>query len=224
MRNKQHALYKTKLQTNLTNTTNTKNGKRRSHNQQQLKKNEYNISHLSETGIEGYELEIIPRSQIDAEQGIISVVGVKRHDNGTYKLKEKTAELLRQYLAKHPEEYPSPKSRTQGKHGCKAEKQQQQNYDNPEINKIPLKNLRNYAGAIFYLTMGKDPIQTMHFMRHKKLERTMDYLRGLTEFTANAEYISKIATTAEEAIELLNQGFKKQDTFGEKHIYTKLKT
>ena len=178
---------------------------------------------MSETGIEGFELEIIPRNQIDSQQGIISVVGVKRHDNGTYKLKDSTAEMLRQYLAKHPEEYPFPKVKNTREAWMNSRETTASKLGKPELKKIPLKNLRNYAGAVFYTTMGKDPIQTMHFMRHKKLERTMDYLRGLTQFSANVTYISKVATTAEEAIELLNQGFKEEAIFGEKHLYRKLK-
>ena len=90
-----------------------------------------------------------------------------------------------------------------------------------------MKNLRNYAGAIYYTTMGKDSIATKNFMRHKRLEQTMDYLRGLTEFTAKAKKISKVASTVEEICELLDQGFKEetivaQGTPNEKHILTKI--
>ena len=177
---------------------------------------------LSETAIEGYELEMIPMKQINAQDGILSVVGVKRHDNGTYKLKTQTAEMLRQYLATHQREYPFPKVASIRESWRCSRRTTAKKLCNPEILKIQMKNLRNYAGAIFYLTMGKDPIATMHF-RHKDIETTMDYLRGLTEFTANSEFVSKVATTAEEAIELLNQGFKEQAIFGEKHIFTKLK-
>lgn len=181
------------------------------------------FSIMAETAVEAHELHLTKRSQINAEQGTISIIGTKKHDNGTHKLKETTAQILREYLATHPQDQPFPDTKSLSSAWVRNRKKIAAKLCQPEINKIPMKNLRNYAGAIFYLTMGKDPIQTMHFMRHKKLERTMDYLRGLTEFTANAEYISKVATTAEEAIELLNQGFKEQAIFGEKHIYTKLK-
>ena len=178
---------------------------------------------MSETAIEEHELEMTPRQQINAQEGKISVIGTKQHDNGTYRLKEQTAEMLRQYLARKTETYPFPTAKQMRTSWCKARTKTTTKLCKPEIKKIQLKSLRNYAGAVFYTTMGKDPIQTMHFMRHKKLETTQDYLRGLTEFTANAQYISKVATTAEEAIELLNQGFKEQAIFGEKHLFTKLK-
>jgi integrase len=178
---------------------------------------------MTETAVEETELELTPRNQINTNTGTISIIGTKKHDNGTYKLKDQTKEMLNQYLATHTEEYPFPKAKSMRGAWIKSRKRTAKKLCNQELNKIPLKNLRNYAGAIYYLTMGKDPIATMHFMRHKELPTTMHYLKGLTEFTANAEYISKIATTAEEAIELLNQGFKEQSIFGEKHIYTKLK-
>lgn len=193
---------------------------------------------LAETAIEGKELSDTPNTQIDFTTGKISVVGVKRHDNGTYKLKPETAEMLRQYITYHnrehkkpmihtfskdPSIYPFPNRKSMSQTWVKARRKASKKLCQPHLNKIQMKSLRNYAGAIFYLTMGKDPIQTMHFMRHKKLEQTMDYLRGLTEFTATTEKITKIATTAEEAIELLNQGFKEEAIFGEKHLYTKMK-
>jgi integrase len=178
---------------------------------------------VAETAIEGYELSLIPKQQINSEQGTLSVVGVKGHDNGTYRLKQPTAQMLREYLAKHPQEKPFPTVKSIREAWMHARASTAKKLCKPSIAQIPLRNLRNYAGAVFFLTMGKDPIQTMHFMRHKHLETTMDYLRGLTEFGANQEYISKIATTAEEAIELLNQGFKEEAIFGEKHLYRKLK-
>ena len=92
-----------------------------------------------------------------------------------------------------------------------------------------MKSLRNYAGAVFYLTMGKDPIATKNFMRHKRLEQTMDYLRGIQEFSANAKKVSKLTSTPEETMELINQGFKEETVFyqgtpNEKHILSKIIT
>ncbi len=166
---------------------------------------------------------MVPLNQINPEQGTISVIGVKRHDNGTYKLQDQTAEMLRQYLATHQREYPFPKVESIRESWRCARRTTAKKLCNKEILNIQMKDLRNYAGAIFYLTMGKDPIATMHFMRHKEINTTMDYLRGLTEFSANTTRVSKIATTAEEAIELLNQGFKEESIFGDKHIFTKMK-
>jgi integrase len=182
---------------------------------------------MSETAIEGYELQMTPRKQINAEEGIISVIGTKRHDNGTFKLKSQTAEMLRRYLATHTGEYPFPKVSNLKESWRHARKTTSEKLCNPEIMKIPLKNLRNYAGAIFYLTMGKDPIATMHYMRHKDIETTMDYLRGIQSFALKAELISKSVKlgepdTIKNIMELAQSGFTKFTEADGYQIFTKL--
>jgi site-specific recombinase XerD len=56
---------------------------------------------LIETGAEAQELHRVKQTDIDKEKGIISITGVKRHDSGIYKLKERTVEMLRIYQQKH---------------------------------------------------------------------------------------------------------------------------
>jgi integrase len=178
---------------------------------------------LSETGAEGHELEITPRNQIDLEQGTISIVGIKDHDNGTYKLSPTTTEMLRLYLAKHPQEHPFPTSKMMGETWRHSRRKAVKKLCQTQLGRIPFKNLRNYAGAIFYLTKGKDPIQTMHFMRHKQLETTADYLRGITNFTARCEYVTKATKTMTEELELMAQGFEYITQRDEYKLWRKLK-
>jgi len=135
---------------------------------------------MSETAIEPEEMHQTPRSQINTEQGTISVNGTKGHANGTYKLKSRTAEMLRHFIAKHPEEYPFPKAKALGENWRNTRIRVSQKLCRKDLNTIPLRNLRNYAGAIFYKTTGKkDPIATMRFMRHKHLDTTLHYIRGI---------------------------------------------
>lgn len=185
------------------------------------------ISIMTETGIEAEELHITKRSQISETTGQISVIGTKRHLNGTYTLNQKLAQQLRLYLAKYTEEQPFPQPRNIGNAWRTARDKRAKEEKDPELKKIPMKNLRNYAGAVYYLTFGKDPIATKEFMRHIRLEQTMDYLRGLKGFQAKLQKIGKITTTAEEAMELILQGFKEESVFNqgtpqEKHILTKI--
>ncbi len=183
---------------------------------------------MQETAIEEQELRNITQKMIDNQQGTISVSGTKQHDNGIYKLSNEVAENLRFYLAEHQEENPFPQARKLGEEWARIKKRRAKELNKPELLKIQLKNLRNYAGAVFYLTMGKDPIATKNFMRHKRLEQTMHYLKGILTFSAKADRISKIVSTPEEAVELINQGFKEEAVFAEgtpqeKHIYSKIK-
>ena len=184
------------------------------------------IAIMAEIAVEGEELSLTSQEMMDKQTGTISIRGTKGHDNGTYTLSEPLAESLRLYLAEHTEEYPFPIARQLGDAFRWTRNRRAKELNKPELRKIPLKNLRNYAGAIYYLTMGKDPIQTKNFMRHKRLEQTMNYLRGLKTITAKAKIISKLTSTPEETMELLTQGFKEETVFyrgtpNEKHILTK---
>jgi hypothetical protein len=78
----------------------------------------------------------------------------------------------------------------------------------PELNNIPLKNLRNYAGAQFYLGYGNhDPIATMRFMRHKRLEQTLHYIQSI-DLDEPEEYVCKATNSDKEAQQLIESGFE----------------
>ncbi|MGD0979709.1 MAG: hypothetical protein ABR962_11300 [Candidatus Bathyarchaeia archaeon] len=91
----------------------------------------------------------------------------------------------------------------------------------PELDKIPLKSLRNYSGAQFYYKLP-DPIAVMRHLRHKKLETTMHYLRGIT-LGEEEEYIVKGATNTKEATDLLEHGFTYQTTIEGTQLFRKRK-
>lgn len=176
---------------------------------------------LTEIGCDGMELSKVTQADIDRQQGIISIRGCKGHASGTYRLKSNTVEMLRVYLYEHPQEYPFPKSNVMGQVWRDTRDRTAAKLCKPELKNIPLKNLRNYSGAQNYF-LFKDPIDTMRHLRHKKLETTMHYIRGIPRATESG-FICKIATTPEEAADLLEQGFKEQSIFGEKHLFTKPK-
>lgn len=161
---------------------------------------------LTETGLEGHELEKTSRKSIDIEQGIISAQGCKGHASGTYKLKQQTAEMLRVYLYKYKGEYPFPPSKIMGETWRKVRDRLAEKLSQPELKKIPMKNLRNYSGAKLYYSIP-DPIAVMRHLRHKKLETTMHYLRGITT-GGEEEYICKVAQNIKEATELIEHGFQ----------------
>jgi integrase len=183
---------------------------------------------LAETATEGKELEQTSRREIDAEQGIIVIKGTKGHDTGKYKLKEQTANMLRFYLADNRQEYPFPRSEIIGQVWRETRERASIKHAQPQLREIPLKNLRNYAGAIFYNTKGKDPIATQRFMRHKKLETTQHYLKAIVTNSENDEWITKAVklgtpTTIQEIIELSNEGFTRLTEADGYQLYRKLK-
>jgi integrase len=160
---------------------------------------------LAEIGAEGHELENVTQNDIDTEQGIIRVRGCKGHASGTYKLKSQPAEMLRIYISKNPQEHPFPNSHAMSQVWVDTRRRAAKKLCKPELDKIPFKNLRNYSGAQLYLNMPvRDPIAVMRHLRHKKLETTMHYIRGIVLDTEE-EYTCREATTKEEARKIREQ-------------------
>jgi len=170
---------------------------------------------LSETAIEGEELHQVTLAQIDLEEGTISVKGTKGHANGVYKLRPRTADMLRRYLARRSDTaHPFPTTKVMSQSWRVARRRASAKFCRPELLKIPMKNLRNYAGSVFYKTTGRhDPIATMRFMRHKQLDTTMRYLR-LINLDEPEEYVTKVVQigtpdTIKQITELSNAGYEK---------------
>jgi len=161
---------------------------------------------LAETGLEGMELHTLHKNEIDAEQGIISVRGHKGHACGTYKLKTRTTEMLREYLAKNPQDYPFPHPKSMSDAWRTTRDRLAEKLKQPELKKIPMKNLRNYSGAQIYYKL-RDPIAVMRHLRHKKLETTMHYIRGIP-IAEEEDYTCKTASNAKEASDLIEHGFE----------------
>ncbi|MDH5482203.1 MAG: tyrosine-type recombinase/integrase [Candidatus Bathyarchaeota archaeon] len=170
---------------------------------------------MTETAVEPAELHRTAITQIDKEQGTISIIGIKGHANRIFKLKPQTANMLRNYLSKHPnEEYPFPNPKTMGENWRATRTKASRKLSKPELKTVLLKNLRNYAGAIFYKTTGKhDPIATMRFMRHKCLETTLYYIRTINldepeEYTTKAIQLGT-PETLKQIMELSDAGYEK---------------
>jgi integrase len=165
---------------------------------------------LAEIGCSPLELHKVSQKDIDLEKGEISIRGVKGHASGTYKLKPRTAELLRVYIHKHPKEYPFPNPHAQSQIWVDTRRRASQKLCKPELEKICLRNLRNYSGAEFYKKLPiPDPIRVMRHLRHKKLDTTMHYLRAINlDYEEDDQWVSRTATTIEEDAKLIESGFQ----------------
>ncbi len=176
---------------------------------------------LAETGAEGAELETTGQKEIDKEQGIIIIKGHKGHGTASYKLRQQTAEMLRIYLHKHPEQYPFPQAKIMGQVWMETRKRAAAKLCQPQLREIPLKSLRNYSGAkLYYAT--HDPIAVMRHLRHKKLETTMHYLRGIVT-DGEEEFTCKAACNAKEAMQLIEIGFQYVTTIDGLQLFRKRK-
>jgi integrase len=179
---------------------------------------------LAEIGCEGHELETVTQRDIDAENGIIRICGCKGHASGTYKLKTQTATMLRVYLANNPQEHPFPTSQAMRQIWIDTRRRAAKKLCKPELDKIPCKNLRNYSGAMLYLTSPvRDPIAVMRHLRHKKLETTMHYIRAIVLDDSDEKWTCRMVATKEEASALIEEGFTYVQTIGDTHLYRKRK-
>jgi integrase len=181
---------------------------------------------LAEIAAEGEELHKTHRSKINTETGEITIIGTKGHGSGTYKLKTRTAEMLREYIRNNPQEYPFPRPKIMSQIWQEVRNRVAENLNQPELRYIPMKNLRNYAGAIFYKTHERCAISTMRFMRHKKLETTMHYLRAInldepTEYDTRAIKLGE-PDTQKLIIEYSNAGYQKL-TDADGYIYMRIR-
>jgi len=169
---------------------------------------------LLESGFEGEELHGTTEQDIDTEQGIISVAGHKQHNGRSYKFKASTAEMLRLYVANNHRLHPFPRPKIMGEMWRKARKRASAKLSRPDLNKIPLKGLRNLSGIIVWQKV-KDPWTVMLHMGHKKLSTTQHYLSAMTQQPFyEQEWISKAVqlgtpSTIKEISELADAGFTK---------------
>jgi integrase len=185
---------------------------------------------LLETGFEGEELHCTKEKDIDTEQGIITVEGHKMHNGRSYKLKTSTAEMLRVYMRKHNRLHPFAKPSIMWQQWKIARTRASNKLSRPDLQKIPLKGLRNLSGIIMW-QKTRDPWTVMLHMGHKKLDTTQHYLRAMTtQLSQNLdqEYITKAVqlgtqNTIKEIMELIEAGFRKETEADGYQIYRKPK-
>jgi len=160
---------------------------------------------LEQTGIAPQELATTKRADIDAEQGIINVQGCKGHNSISLNLRPQIADMLREYLYKYPDKYPFPKSKSLTEMWIRTRKRVAKNTNNPQLNQIPLRNLRHHYACKTY-DRTKDILLVMQKLGHKKIETTMLYTQLIT-FDEEDHYTCKTAQNVKECQDLIEHGF-----------------
>jgi len=160
---------------------------------------------LEQTGIAPQELATTQRADIDAENGIINVQGCKGHNSRSLKLRPQIADMLREYLHKCPDKYPFPKSKSLTEMWIRTRKRVAKNTNNPQLNQIPLRNLRHHYACKTY-DRTKDILLVMQKLGHKKIETTMLYTQLIT-FDEEDHYTCKTAQNVKECQDLIEHGF-----------------
>jgi integrase len=176
---------------------------------------------LEQTGLEGQELATLQRKYIDEQQGIISCEGCKMHNGRSIKLKTETAELLRKYLNENKSEKPFPSSHSMGEIWRKTRKEVAEKLNEPQLSKIPLRNLRHHHATSYYAKCN-NLLMVMERLGHKKITTTMLYTQ-LVALAEDPEYESQGVTTAKEAMKLVDAGYEYVNTIEGISIYRKRK-
>jgi len=176
---------------------------------------------LKETGLEGCELASTTRQYIDGERGIINAQGCKGHNSRSIKLKQKTAEMLRRYLATYTDEKPFPSPKTITNIWIRTRNKLAESLNEPQLKQIPLRNLRHYHATHLY-DKTKDILLVKQRLGHKKIETTMFYTQLIT-FSDEEEYTVRTAENAKQASELIEHGFQYVNTIDGIALYKKRK-
>jgi integrase len=161
---------------------------------------------LKETGVEAHELATVNRRDIDQERGIMNVIGCKGHNSRSFKLKQQTTQMLRNYLAKYTKENPFPNSKAMGDIWRRTRNTLAKKLNQPDLHTVPMRNLRHHFATHTY-DQTKDILLVKQLLGHKKLETTMFYTQLIT-FDQDDEYTVKTARDIKEATDLLEHGFQ----------------
>ena len=167
---------------------------------------------LTEIGCNPSELADITINDIDQEQWTITITGKKRHLSGKYKLTRQTSQMLKEYLETHKTEKPFPNSKSIRQVWIDTRNRTAKKLSNPELLKIPCKNLRNYSASRVYLKSKNSFMAVMQHLRHRKYDTTAHYIRGIATIEEDPEYETKMTNDEKDIPTLQDNGYEYQFT------------
>ena len=171
-------------------------------------KNALQFTLLKECGLRPIELHRLTLRYVDLENGILHIKTAKHGKVRTLRLKTKTLAMLRTYVSKHRfglSDIMFSKPDTMSKAFQQARKRTAEKFQDPEILKVRLYDLRHFYGSMLY-HKTKDLLFVKEKLGHRSLSSTMRYMH-LIDWDYD-EFIVKIASSIEEYKSLLEQGFE----------------
>jgi hypothetical protein len=168
------------------------------------------VFQLSKHRLRPDEISKIILRDIDTGKGTLSV-RTSKMGLRTIKLRRETFDLLREFLSinmisdlnkklfAHP--------RTIGETWTKYRKLAYQKFRDPELLKSRLYDLRHWYGTTQYIKT-RDIFHVKYLMGHRNIESTLHYMhiaKGLVNYSE--DYSVKVASTLNEYIDLLENGF-----------------
>ena len=185
------------------------------------------IFQLSKHGLRPDEISKITLRDIDTARGTLCVKTSKMGLERTLKLRRETFDLLLELintekinnldttLFAHP--------RTIGETWTKYRKRAYKKFKDPELLKIRLYDLRHWYATTQYI-QTRDIFHVKYLMGHRNIESTLHYMhiaKGLVNYSE--DYIVKVASSLDEFIDLLEQGFEYVSDYGDAKVCRKRK-
>ncbi len=186
-------------------------------------KNALQFTLLKECGIRPIELHRLTLRNIDIEKGILHIKTAKHGKARSLRLKTRTLAMLKTYVSKHGfglTDTMFSKPDTMSKAFQQARKRTAGKFQNPEILKIRLYDLRHFYGSMLY-HKTKDLFFVKEKLGHRSISSTMRYLH-LIDWDYD-EFTVKIASSIEEFSKLLEVGFEYVSDFNEAKVLRKRK-
>ena len=165
------------------------------------------IAVFKDTGARPCELERVKLKDLDLEQGIIYLPSRKGSRGRPKKLKPQTLAMLKAHVNRGDFKFDSPifPSGKQMGNGFRRQRNKSaKKIQDQTIRTIRLNDLRHYHATMLYLK-AKDIVHCQQEIGHRRLASTLKYVH-LINFKDD-EWISKVASTVEEACGLIKQGF-----------------
>jgi len=177
---------------------------------------------LKDTGADPGELAKLKWIDINKETKTVKITPVKGHDPRIVKVSQQFIDRLSKLPKKSELVFPNINSLSdrffaQRKHIAYK-------LNNPRLLKISFRTFRHWKGTMEY-HRTKDILYVKKILGHKTIQNTLKYidLEANLFGISDEQFITKIATTPEEACKLIEVGFEKHDEFDGIHIYRKRK-
>lgn len=178
-----------------------------------------------ETGLRPIELHTLLVRDIDLQQKIIYPTTAKNGAPRKLKISQTLADLTQAYINKYQRKLNEPLFRgnpvSYGKEFREVRNRLAKKLNDESIKTVRLYDLRHYFATMDYHKF-QDIKRTQYLMGHKH-SSTTDIYTHLIDNGEESDYISKAATTKEEIMQLIDNGFTKADEIDGIHIYKKRK-
>ena len=179
------------------------------------KKKSIFIHLLAETGMRGYEAELLKWSDVDFERHIINVKTVKNGNPRTLSITNMHGILTKDVFGRL-NLLPKVADRIFGNNKYYSirndfkslSKRIAHKLDSPDIARITPHRLRHYAGTKLYIAT-RDLMTVKYLLGHVNIQSTVRYVHLAEAYIKEpTNFIVKIANTDDEQIELMEQGFE----------------